>query len=883
MTPHKLRLPPTPAWGDIGGWDQPQYYATIQLADIDGDGQAELLGRWAGGIQVNHFDTATESWVARRPGPPLSDSAHWDQPQYYTTIQFADIDGDGQAELVARGPDGIQSWHYNPRRDTWTELQAGGPFADSAQNGTAGTRWEEPQYYTTIRLADIDGQLGAELIGRGADGLHMYRFNARTHTWSAAAAIPELNDADGWDQPEHYSTIQLADVDGLPGAELAARGTDGLHIYRYEAKTGSWGLLSIIPQLKDAEYRNRAEFDSSIQLADIDGKAGAEVIAREAEGLHVYRYERESRQWTPLASIQRLSDANGWSRPEYGNTIQLADVDGQPGAEVIARGSEGVEVWHYNPKGNRWSSRRRASISSMSDASGWNVPQQYLTIQAANIDGRSGAEIIGRSATGIETWRFVGANSAAIDVAGTGDFPPYTGGPQQTYYKFISNQLGYGTDIRATYDSLSDNNLTTALNKLSALNAPDNVSPTDWQSVKNQITTELTYVETANDWILGPRGSQSVTTQIFLSSSLDVAAVASTLTNVDDSSSVAMGLVALLAKIVQGISALGGNPAASGVASILATVFSELQGGGLAPNLTIQVGKIDGQIATMYNGTLNAANLTHDAMVTNWSQLQAFAQSRVGHAPSDDEVIQIRWAGEVQYAEWIWRTITPAVWTRVAPEFDGNSGCAPAPPDSYQDPAPLYYLPSVFCDAWIGTIGSGGNAPPPSVVMQAWGTCPQGQPFCPDPVHGPFGFSAVDPFTNQGGWDLPCTGSNCSALPPALTAERKQEIAEARDAFRSLATLVGTSTSTQGEEDNLADPLEAAALLLKSQVSSTRLEFAACVLQNFVLQIRTVAPWRLDPATRRYLIATANAIRGRLTGPAPVEVLLTRHSRSQSM
>jgi hypothetical protein len=44
----KLALPPTPAWGDIGGWDQPQYYATIQLADIDGDGRAELIGRGPG-------------------------------------------------------------------------------------------------------------------------------------------------------------------------------------------------------------------------------------------------------------------------------------------------------------------------------------------------------------------------------------------------------------------------------------------------------------------------------------------------------------------------------------------------------------------------------------------------------------------------------------------------------------------------------------------------------------------------------------------------------------------------------------------------------------------------------------------------------------------
>jgi hypothetical protein len=141
-----LALPPTPAWGDIGGWDQPQYYATIQLADIDGDGRAELIGRGPGGILVNRFDTATHAWIAKKPGPPLSYTAHWDQPQYYTTIQLADVDGDGQSELVARGSDGIQVWHYDSRTDCWSELAYGGPFADSPEGSSDSTHWGQPQY-----------------------------------------------------------------------------------------------------------------------------------------------------------------------------------------------------------------------------------------------------------------------------------------------------------------------------------------------------------------------------------------------------------------------------------------------------------------------------------------------------------------------------------------------------------------------------------------------------------------------------------------------------------------------------------------------------------------------------------------------------------------
>src|SRR4051812_28914716 len=164
---HKTaQLPPTPAWGDIGRWDQPQYYSTIQLADIDGDGRAELIGRGPGGILVNHFDPASHAWVAKHPGPPLSDTAHWDQPQYYTTIQLADIDGDGQAELIGRGVEGIEVWHYHRGTDTWTKLGPSGPFSDPAHGAADSTPWDQPQYYTTIRLADIDGDGQAELLGR---------------------------------------------------------------------------------------------------------------------------------------------------------------------------------------------------------------------------------------------------------------------------------------------------------------------------------------------------------------------------------------------------------------------------------------------------------------------------------------------------------------------------------------------------------------------------------------------------------------------------------------------------------------------------------------------------------------------------------------------
>ncbi|MFL6353570.1 MAG: FG-GAP repeat domain-containing protein [Bryobacteraceae bacterium] len=642
----KLALPPTPAWGDIGGWDQPQYYATIQLADIDRDGRAELIGRGPGGILVNHFDTATNSWVANHPGPPLSDVAHWDQPQYYTTIQFSDIDGDGQTELVARGRDGIQVWHYDRPKDRWKKLSWGGPFADSSHGGTDPTHWDQPQYYSTIHLADIDGDGHAELIGRGSDGLHVYRYEKKNHSWSELPSIAELGDANGWDKPKHYSTIHLADVDGRAGAELIARGADGVHVYHYER--GTWSSLPPITELSDANGWDQPKHYSSIQVADVDGRAGAELIARGPDGIHAYHYERGN--WTSLPTLTDLSDANGWDQPQYNRTIQLADVDGRPGAELIARGRDGIRVWHYNPEAECWTrlNTMRPDIASMGDANGWNLPQYYLTIQAGNIDGRSGAELIGRSATGIETWRFNSTGRSATEVTGASGFSAFTS-VQLTYYQYISTQLGYGSDIRTDYDELGQGVIGGVISNLKGLSPPTGVVPTDpnWVAVETQILTELTYVETANNWILGDRGTQTLTTQIFTEVGLNADSVASKLSNVSQSSVIAANLFSLLTKIVQGVAAVAGVPSASGIASLLGTIFAEVHGNGQAPNLSIAVGQVKGQLATMYSDALNANNDTHDALVINWPQLQAFAASKVGTVPTDDDLKAMRLAGEL--------------------------------------------------------------------------------------------------------------------------------------------------------------------------------------------------------------------------------------------
>src|SRR5262245_59949606 len=67
-----------PPWSDTGGWNLPQYYSTIQLGDVNGDGKLELLARDSGGMETWAFDVATGQWQPLSSGlPDWSDEGGW--------------------------------------------------------------------------------------------------------------------------------------------------------------------------------------------------------------------------------------------------------------------------------------------------------------------------------------------------------------------------------------------------------------------------------------------------------------------------------------------------------------------------------------------------------------------------------------------------------------------------------------------------------------------------------------------------------------------------------------------------------------------------------------------------------------------------------------
>jgi hypothetical protein len=236
---------------DLRWRTDPSYYDTIRVVDINHDGFPDVCGRNSQGIlcdlQIvdqgyNRFCNATDL-LTGYPGCNLygfdfGDNLGWNSsPAYWSTIQFADINGDHYLDVCGRGPAGIVCATFNPtpvlieliNNDTigvtslvfdqvavWTPQ-----FSDKYG-------WNQPQYYSTIKLVDIDGDHKADVCGRGGAGFYCAISNGSAFTGGFSLLADNFSDANGWNQIQHYEDIWIKDVNGGGAPDICGRGSQGI-------------------------------------------------------------------------------------------------------------------------------------------------------------------------------------------------------------------------------------------------------------------------------------------------------------------------------------------------------------------------------------------------------------------------------------------------------------------------------------------------------------------------------------------------------------------------------------------------------------------------------------------------------------------------------
>ena len=327
-----------------------------------------------------------------QPGE-FSGDDHW-AAKYFQSVRLADVNGDGKADIIGRNAEGVH-----------VALSTGLGFANEelwSQEFSDMKGWGAAEYSSTIRWADVNGDHKADLIIRSREGIRVALSTGNGFEQSTLWTNYFSDDSSQqWKKVIGYSgTICLADVNGDGLADIVARGDRGIYV------SLSTSTSFMQPSIWSTEFSDQgnivwkgAQYSTSFQLGDVNGDGMADLIARGPKGILVSLSNGNGFQQTSLWTAS-FSDASGWGNDvsNYG-AIHLGDVNGDGKADIIARANDGVHVLLSNGQG--FMEDRIWNHSDFTDRSGSKSTHNSTTLQCGDINGDHRCDFIFRSRAGI--------------------------------------------------------------------------------------------------------------------------------------------------------------------------------------------------------------------------------------------------------------------------------------------------------------------------------------------------------------------------------------------------------------------------------------------------------------------------------------------------
>ena len=207
--------PPVLQIGDFGanqGWNATDHVRTT--ADVNGDGRADVVAFGQNGVSV-----AISNGTGFYPYTMTADFGYqqgWRGDRHIRMM--ADVNGDHRADIVGFGDN-----------DVWVALSTGGTFGGTehwlSSFGTIGGGWTVAKH--PRKLADVDGDGRADIVGFGDDGVWVVK-STGTSFGDPAFWLADLGANRGWTTTTHERLV--ADVNGDGKADVVGFGDDGVYV-----------------------------------------------------------------------------------------------------------------------------------------------------------------------------------------------------------------------------------------------------------------------------------------------------------------------------------------------------------------------------------------------------------------------------------------------------------------------------------------------------------------------------------------------------------------------------------------------------------------------------------------------------------------------------
>jgi Ca2+-binding RTX toxin-like protein len=321
------------AFNPGNGWTSEDAFYR-ELADVNGDHKADIIGFGNGGVYVA---LATGGGNFAAPAITLSGAFNpgngWTSQDQFPR-ELADVNGDGMADIVAFGNGGVYV----------SLATGGGNFATAAITLNAfnpGNGWTTQDQFPR-ELADVNGDGMADIVAFGNGGVYVSLATGGGNFAAATIKLAVLNPGNGWTSQDQFPR-ELADVNGDGMADIVGFGNGGAYV---ALATGGGNFATPIIGLSSAlnpgnGWTTQHQFPR--ELGDVNHDGMADIVGFGNGGVYVALATGGGHFATPVIDIAAFNPANGWTGQDA-FPRQLADVNGDGQADIVGYGNPGVLV-----------------------------------------------------------------------------------------------------------------------------------------------------------------------------------------------------------------------------------------------------------------------------------------------------------------------------------------------------------------------------------------------------------------------------------------------------------------------------------------------------------------------------------------------------------
>ncbi len=273
-----------------------------------------------------------------------------------------------------------------------------------------GNRWNVPAAYSTIRFPDVAGDVRSDVCGRRDDGVWCAVDNGTGALTNVLKWNAVFTDANGWSNSAYYSTIQFPDLNHDGKADICGRGPNAPSTLAPGVWCGlsngsnSFGTLTLWNNnFSDANGWSAPQYGSTMQFPDLNHDRNADNCARGILGVYCALNTGSSFNSGAVSLWSGLfSDTNHWDSARYYSTIHFPDLNGDNNADVCGRGPDStgaVRVWCALSNGANGFGTPVAWNTTFGDAA-WDQQSYYSTIQFVDVNNDGMDDLCGRGPGG---------------------------------------------------------------------------------------------------------------------------------------------------------------------------------------------------------------------------------------------------------------------------------------------------------------------------------------------------------------------------------------------------------------------------------------------------------------------------------------------------